>query len=98
MDKLIILKKELEKLTINDIKPSTRKYPYINFEMDREAGNDILMVENLTKPGVFENVSFVVNKNDKIGIVSDKSTTISALFNIIIYFFFLIIYSYLRHM
>lgn len=76
-------KKELEKLTINDIKPSTRKYPYINFEMDREAGNDILMVENLTKPGVFENVSFVVNKNDKIGIVSDKSTTISALFNII---------------
>lgn len=76
-------KKELEKLTINDIKPSTRKYPYINFEMEREAGNDILMVENLTKPGIFENVSFVVNKGDKIGIVSDKSTTISALFNII---------------
>ncbi len=76
-------KKELEKLTINDIKPSTRKYPYINFEMEREAGNDILIVENLTKPGVFENVSFTVNKNDKIGIVSDKSTTISALFNII---------------
>ena len=76
-------KKELEKLTINDIKPSNRKYPYINFEMEREAGNDILIVENLTKPGVFENVSFVVNKNDKIGIVSDKSTTISALFNIL---------------
>ena len=76
-------KKELEKLTINDIKPSTRKYPYINFEMEREAGNDILKVENLTKPGVFENVSFTVNKNDKIGVVSDKSTTISALFNII---------------
>lgn len=76
-------KKELEKLTINDIKPSTRKYPYINFEMEREAGNDILIVENLTKPGVFENVSFTVNKNDKIGIVSDKSTTISTLFNII---------------
>lgn len=76
-------KKELEKLTINDIKPSTRKYPYINFEMEREAGNDILIVENLTKPGVFSNVSFTVNKNDKIGIVSDKSTTISTLFNII---------------
>lgn len=76
-------KKELEKLTINDIKPSNRKYPYINFEMEREAGNDILIVENLTKPGVFENVSFVVNKNEKIGIVSDKSTTISTIFNII---------------
>lgn len=76
-------KKELEKLTLNDIKPSNRKYPYINFEMEREAGNDILMVENLTKPGVFENVSFTVNKNEKIGLVSDKSTTISALFNIL---------------
>ena len=76
-------KKELEKLTLNDIKPSSRKYPYINFAMEREAGNDILIVENLTKPGVFENVSFTINKNDKIGIVSDKSTTISALFNII---------------
>jgi len=76
-------KKELEKLTLNDIKPSSRKYPYINFEMEREAGNDILMVENLSKPGFFENVSFTVNKNEKIGIVSDKSTTISALFNIL---------------
>ncbi|MBE5757680.1 MAG: ATP-binding cassette domain-containing protein [Clostridiales bacterium] len=76
-------KKELEKLTLNDIKPSNRKYPYINFEMEREAGNDILIVENLTKPGVFENVSFTVNKNEKIGLVSDKSTTISALFNIL---------------
>ncbi len=76
-------KKELEKLTLNDIKPSNRKYPYINFAMEREPGNDILIVENLTKPGVFENVSFTVNKNDKIGIVSDKSTTVSALFNIL---------------
>ncbi len=76
-------KKELEKLTLNDIKPSSRKYPYINFEIEREAGNDILKVENLTKSGVFENVSFTVNKNEKIGFVSDKSTTISTLFNII---------------
>ncbi len=76
-------KKELEKLTINDIKPSSRKYPYINFEIEREAGNDILIVENLSKKGVFENVSFTVNKNDKIGLVSDKSTTISTLFNIL---------------
>ena len=45
-------KKELEKLTLNDIKPSNRKYPYINFAMEREAGNDILIVENLTKEAV----------------------------------------------
>lgn len=76
-------KKELEKITLNDIKPSNRKYPYINFAMEREAGNDILKVENLTKPGVFENVSFTVNKGDKIGFVSDKTTTLSTLFNII---------------
>ena len=47
-------KKELEKLTINDIKISSRKYPYINFKYDREIGNDILFVENLTKEGYFE--------------------------------------------
>lgn len=76
-------KKELEKLTLNDIKPSNRKYPYINFAMEREAGNDILMVENLSKEGVFSNVSFTVNKGEKIGFVSDKSTTISTLFNIL---------------
>ena len=51
--------------------------------MEREAGNDILIVENLTKEGVFENVSFTVNKGEKIGFVSDKTTTLSALFNII---------------
>ena len=76
-------KKELEKLTIDDIKPSSRKYPYIDFRVEREAGNDILKVENLTKKGMFENVSFTVNKNDKIAFVSDKGTVISALFKII---------------
>ena len=76
-------KKELEKLTIEDIKPSSRKYPYIDFRVEREAGNDILKVENLSKKGQFENVSFTVNKGEKIAFVSDKGTTISALFKII---------------
>ncbi len=76
-------KKELEKLTIEDIKPSSRKYPYINFSFERQIGNDILMVENLTKKGVFENISFTVNKDDKIAFFSDNSNTISALFNIL---------------
>ena len=76
-------KKELEKLTIEDIKPSSRKYPYIAFNYERQIGNDILMVENLTKPGYFEKVSFTVNKDDKIAFLSDNSNTVSVLFNIL---------------
>ncbi len=76
-------KKELEKLTIEDIKPSSRKYPYIAFNYERQIGNDILMVENLTKPGFFEKVSFTVNKDDKIAFLSDNSNTVSVLFNIL---------------
>ena len=76
-------KKELEKLTISDFKPSLRKYPYIDFKYEKELGNDILMVENLTKKGYFENVSFTVQRDDKICVVSDKSTTISMLYDIL---------------
>ena len=76
-------KKELEKLTIEDIKPSSRKYPYIAFNYERQIGNDILIVKDLTKKGFFENVSFVVNKDDKIAFLSDNVNNISALFNII---------------
>ncbi|MGN0823722.1 MAG: ABC-F family ATP-binding cassette domain-containing protein [Candidatus Coproplasma sp.] len=76
-------KKELEKLTIADFKPSLRKYPYIDFKFEKDIGNDILMVEGLTKEGYFENVSFTVQHDEKIGIVSDKSTTISMLYDIL---------------
>ena len=76
-------KKELEKLTIEDIKPSSRKYPYIAFSFERQIGNDVLLVENLTKKGYFENISFTVNKEDKIAFFSDNSNCISALFNIL---------------
>ncbi len=76
-------KKELEKLTIEDIKPSSRKYPYIAFSFERQIGNDILLVENLTKKGFFENVSFTINKDDKVAFLSDNSNTISTLFNIL---------------
>ena len=72
-------KKELENLTINDIKVSSRKYPYINFKYDREIGNDILFVENLTKEGYFENLSFTVNRDEKIGIVGKNSKAITML-------------------
>ena len=76
-------KKELEKLTINDFKPSLRKYPFIDFKFEREIGNDILMVEGLTKEGYFKNVSFTVQHDEKIGIVSDKSTTVTMLYDIL---------------
>ena len=76
-------KKELEKLTITDFKPSLRKYPYIDFKFEKEPGNDILMVENLTKKGYFENVSFTVQRDDKIGLVSDNSTTLTMLYEIL---------------
>ncbi len=76
-------KKELESLTINDIKVSSRKYPYINFKFDREIGNDILFVENLTKEGYFENLTFTVNRDEKIGIVGKSSKAITMLYDIL---------------
>ena len=77
-------KKELEKLTINDFKPSLRKYPYIDFKFEKEIGHDILIVEDLTKEGYFKNVSFTVQRDEKIGIVSDKSTTLTMLYDILL--------------
>ena len=76
--------KELEKLTISDFKPSLRKYPYIDFKYEKDIGNDILIVEGLTKKGYFENISFTVQKDEKIGIVSDKSTTVSMLYDVLV--------------
>ena len=76
-------KKELEKLTISDFKPSLRKYPFIDFKYEREIGNDILSVEGLTKKGYFEDISFTVQKGDKIGILCDKSTSVTMLYDIL---------------
>lgn len=76
-------KKELEKLTISDFKPSLRKYPFIDFKFEREIGNDILAVEGLTKEGYFEDLSFTLQKGDKIGILCDKSTSITMLYDIL---------------
>jgi len=77
-------KKELEKLEFVDIKPSSRKYPYIDFRPSREVGNEILKVEKLSKKGFFENVSFTVNKDDKIAFLSDKANVITMLFKILV--------------
>ena len=80
-------KKQLEKLTLEDIKPSSRKYPYIAFKPDREAGNQLLTVENLSAnidgEQVLKDVCFKVNKGDKIAFISSSGLTITILFKIL---------------
>ena len=60
-----------------------RKYPYINFDFEQEVGREILTVEHLTKKGYFEDVSFTVQKDEKIAFVGDKSIDISMLFEVL---------------
>mgnify|MGYP001580327944 FL=1 len=80
-------KKLLDKITLDDIQPSTRRYPFVGFKPEREVGNDILIVENLSKTidgvKVLDNVSFRVNKDDKIALVGSNEIAITTLFKII---------------
>jgi ATPase subunit of ABC transporter with duplicated ATPase domains len=80
-------KKLLDKITIDDIQPSTRKYPFVGFKPEREPGNDILRVEGLTKTidgeKVLNNVSFTVNKGDKIVFVGENEIAKTTLFKIL---------------
>ena len=76
-------KKELERLKLEDIKPSNRKYPYIDFKPDREPGNDILVVEGLTLDGYFNDISFIVGREDKIAFLCSNGLVVTELFNVI---------------
>jgi ATPase subunit of ABC transporter with duplicated ATPase domains len=80
-------KKALEKLTIEEIEPSNRKYPGIIFQPLREVGNQILNVENLSKSvdgrKLFDKVSFSVNKGDKIAFLSKDPSAVTSFFEII---------------
>ncbi|WP_047152881.1 ABC-F family ATP-binding cassette domain-containing protein [Aneurinibacillus tyrosinisolvens] len=80
-------KKQLDKLTLDDIKPSSRKYPYINFKPEREAGKDILTVDGINKTidgvEVLKNISFTVNKGDKIALVGQDELAKTTLFQIL---------------
>ncbi len=77
-------KKLLEKLNIEDIEPSTRKYPGIQFQPEREAGDQVLTVDKLAKSVdgevLFKDVSFTLNKGDKVAIVSKSSMAITTFF------------------
>lgn len=80
-------KKMLEKLNLEDIKPSSRRYPFINFEQEREAGNDLVRVEGLSKTidgdQVLNNIRFTVNKGDKIALVGTNEIGKSTLLEIL---------------
>ncbi len=80
-------KKLLDKITIDDIKPSSRKYPYVHFTPEREIGNDLLRVEGLTKTidgvKVLDNISFIMNKDDKIALVGQNEIAKTTLFKIL---------------
>ncbi|HEV7347219.1 ABC-F family ATP-binding cassette domain-containing protein [Telluribacter sp.] len=80
--------KLLEKISVDDIKPSSRKYPYVAFKSEREVGDQILRVEGLSKTAedgtvLFKNVSFNVNKGDKIAFNSRNMLAVSTFFDII---------------
>jgi len=80
-------RKWLEKITLDDIKPSNRKYPFIHFKPEREIGKQVLTVENVsaTLDGekLLDNVSFVVNPGDKIAVVGQNSLAKTMLFEIL---------------
>ncbi|WP_264739257.1 ABC-F family ATP-binding cassette domain-containing protein [Cytobacillus firmus] len=80
-------KKLLDKISLDDIKPSSRKYPYVGFSPDREIGNDLLRVDGISKTidgvKVLNNVSFIMNKDDKIALVGTNELAKTALFKIL---------------
>ncbi|WP_017755182.1 ABC-F family ATP-binding cassette domain-containing protein [Calidifontibacillus oryziterrae] len=80
-------KKLLDKIQLDDIRPSSRRYPYVGFTPDREIGNDLLRVEGLTKTidgeKVLDNVSFTMNKGDKIALVGKNEIAKTTLFKIL---------------
>lgn len=80
-------KKQLEKIELDDIKPSSRKYPFIKFTPERELGNDLLRVENVSKTidgeKVLGNVSFILHPGDKTALISRSDTNTSILMQII---------------
>ncbi len=80
-------KRALEKIELDDIRPSSRKYPYIDFRPEREIGNEVLTVEGLTKSingeKVLDNISFIVVHDDKIALVGGNELAKTTLFKIL---------------
>ncbi|MBO4776397.1 MAG: ABC-F family ATP-binding cassette domain-containing protein, partial [Lachnospiraceae bacterium] len=80
-------KRALEKIELEEIKPSSRKYPYIDFRPDREIGNEVLQVEGISKTingeKVLDNISFILNREDKVAFVGSNEIATTTLFQIL---------------
>ena len=80
-------KRALEKIQLDDMRPSSRKYPYIDFRPNREIGNEVLMVENLSKTidgvQVLDNISFTLGREDKVAFVGANEQAITTFFKIL---------------
>ena len=80
-------KRALEKIQLDEIKPSSRKYPYIDFRPNREIGNEVLMVENLSKTidgvKVLDNITFTLGHNDKVALVGNNELAKTTFFQIL---------------
>lgn len=80
-------KKSLEKIELDEIKPSNRKYPYVDFKPDREPGKEILQLKNISKTingeKLLNNISFTVKQGDKIAVLADNEIAKTVLFQII---------------
>lgn len=80
-------KKSLEKIELEEIKPSNRRYPYVDFKQDREPGKEILQVKNISKTidgeKILNNISFTVKPGDKIAFLADNENAKTVLFQII---------------
>ena len=80
-------KRALEKIQLDEIRPSSRKYPYIDFRPDREIGNEVLTVEGISKTingeKVLDNISFIMGHNDKIAFVGGNELAKTTLFQIL---------------
>ena len=81
-------KKALEKIELDDIRPSSRKYPYVDFRPEREIGNEVLSVEGISKTingeKILDNISFIVNHDDKIAFVGGNEIAKTVLFKILV--------------
>ncbi len=76
-------KKELEKINILEMQASSRRYPFIDFKFERDLGQDVLEVDNLSKKGFFENLSFTLNRGDKVAVVCKNTLVTTMLFQIL---------------
>lgn len=80
-------KKMLDKITLDDIQPSSRRYPFVQFKPEREIGNDLLQVDNVsvTIDGkkILDNISFTLNRDDKVAFIAESDLVTTTLFKVI---------------